>query len=217
MRDTLERDGYCLLPAIDPGVLAQIDAATQSIESDDRRGGLREPQRKIEGLSALVECAGMHASASELLQADANPVRWILFDKTTGANWLVPWHRDTTIRVRERADVDGFGPWSVKDGAVHVQPPLEVLQRMVTLRLHIDAATEANGALRVLAGTHLCASLDEDGDDQNADVIEAEAGRVLAMKPLLLHASSKAAEPKRRRVLHIEYACEALPPPLEWA
>lgn len=217
MRDALEQDGYCLLQAIDSEVLARIDAATQSIESDDRRGGLREPQRKIKELSALAECAGMHAYASALLQADANPIRWILFDKSPGANWLVPWHRDTTIRVRERVDVDGFGPWSVKDGTVHVQPPLKVLRRIVTLRLHIDAASEANGALRVLAGTHRCASLDEGGDHLDAVVVEAKAGQVLAMRPLLLHASSKAAQPTRRRVLHIEYACEALPSPLEWA
>jgi len=217
MREELERDGYCLLPTIDPAVLAQIDAVTRSVESDDRRGGLREPQRKINGLSELAERAGMHAHANDLLQAEAEPVRWILFDKTSNANWLVPWHRDTTIRVRERADVEGFGPWSVKDDQHHVQPPLEVLQRMVTLRLHIDDANNANGALRIIPGSHQCESLQEDERDEDAVVVEALAGQVLAMKPLVLHASSKATQPTRRRVLHIEYACEALHSPLEWA
>jgi hypothetical protein len=32
------------------------------------------------------------------------------------------------------------------------------------------------------------------------------AGRVVAMRPLLVHASSKAETDRRRRVLHIEYA-----------
>jgi len=64
MRENLERDGYCLLPAIAQGVLAQIDALTRSVASDDRRGGLREPQQKLSGLSELAKDAGMHAHAN---------------------------------------------------------------------------------------------------------------------------------------------------------
>jgi ectoine hydroxylase-related dioxygenase (phytanoyl-CoA dioxygenase family) len=151
-----------------------------------------------------------------LLDADAKPVRCLLFDKTPSANWLVPWHRDTTICVRERVDVDGFGPWSIKDGRVHVQPPLRVLRNMVTLRLHIDEANARNGALRVIPGSHNCQHFDEVGDDSRALLVEAEPGSVLAMKPLVLHASSKATSATRRRILHIEYAACDLPDPLCW-
>lgn len=217
MREALEQDGYALLPAIDQTILQQIDGLTQSVESDDRRGGLREPQRKIAGLSELTESCGMHARACELLGSDAQPLRWILFDKTPDANWLVPWHRDTTICVRERVDLAGYGPWSVKDGRVHVRPPLDVLRCMVTLRLHIDLADESNGALRVIPGSHRCETFDDSAPDENGILVAAAAGEVLAMKPLLLHASSKATQPMRRRVLHIEYAAAPLPEPLAWA
>lgn len=44
----------------------------------------------------------------------------------------------------------------------------------------------------------------------------AERGDVLAMRPLLLHASSPAASPQHRRVVHIEYAAAELPGDLEW-
>lgn len=36
------------------------------------------------------------------------------------------------------------------------------------------------------------------------------------MRPLLLHASSPAASPGHRRVLHVEYAAAGLPGGLQW-
>jgi hypothetical protein len=42
-------------------------------------------------------------------------------------------------------------------------------------------------------------------DVQAVDCV-APAGGVVAMRPLLVHASSKAETDQRRRVLHIEYA-----------
>jgi len=44
----------------------------------------------------------------------------------------------------------------------------------------------------------------------------ARAGDILAMRPLLLHASSKSTQPARRRVLHVEYAASDLPGPFRW-
>ena len=37
------------------------------------------------------------------------------------------------------------------------------------------------------------------------------------MRPLLVHASSPATVPSRRRVVHLEFAAAELPSPLEWA
>jgi hypothetical protein len=45
-----------------------------------------------------------------------------------------------------------------------------------------------------------------------------QAGDALIMRPLLLHASSPAAKPQHRRVIHLEFAPEGLLPiPLRWA
>lgn len=66
------------------------------------------------------------------------PVRALLFDKTDGGNWALAWHQDRTIEVAERCEVAGFGPWTVKQGRVHVAPPVSLLERMVTVRLHLD-------------------------------------------------------------------------------
>lgn len=156
-------------------------------------------------------------------------VRGILFDKLPEANWHVGWHQDRAIPVRERVDLPGFGPWSVKAGVVHVEPPIEVLDRMVTLRVHLDDCDESNGALRVLAGSHRAGRLAVEAIREwvasgKAEMCSASAGSALAMKPLLLHASSRMEKSeentdgvaKRRRVIHLEYAVEPLPGGLEW-
>jgi ectoine hydroxylase-related dioxygenase (phytanoyl-CoA dioxygenase family) len=149
-------------------------------------------------------------------------VRTLLFDKQPGANWKVTWHQDLTIAVKERRDVDGFGPWSIKDGIPHVQPPAELLARMITLRVHLDDCFAENGALRILPGTHQSGRLSPaDISDTRARVdeivCEVPRGGVLVMRPLLLHASSAAVSPRHRRVLHLEFAAEDLPEGLAWA
>ena len=154
----------------------------------------------------------------------ARPVRGLLFDKTPQANWKVGWHQDRSIAVAGRgdADVPGFGPWSTKAGVTHVQPPVELLERMITIRLHLDDCGPDNGPLRVVPGSH------RDGILSPADVLRVPRergdvaclvprGGALLMRPLLLHASSAATAPRHRRVVHIEYAGADLAVGLEWA
>lgn len=149
------------------------------------------------------------------------PVRAILFNKSPQANWPVAWHQDVTIAVREKSDVPEFGPWSVKNDFPHVQPPVAVLEKMLAVRLHLDDADDANGALRVLPGTHRFGRLSAEQilelrSERQEVVCCAKAGDALFMRPLLLHASSRSTSQGERRVLHIEYAAEALPGGLEW-
>ncbi len=144
------------------------------------------------------------------------PVRGILFDKTPQGNWKVPWHQDLSIAVASRVEVPGFEPWSIKDGVVHVQPPVQVLEAMVTLRLHLDDCGLDNGPLRVLPGTHLLGKVETPPAVPEV-VCCLPAGGALLMRPLLMHASSAATGPGRRRVIHLEFACESLPGGLEWA
>jgi hypothetical protein len=159
--------------------------------------------------------------AASYVGPSAHPVRGLLFDKTPDTNWRVTWHQDLTIAVRERREVPGFGPWSIKEGVPHVQPPAEVLEQMVALRFHLDDCGAENGPVRVLPGSHRAGKLEERQYDGWRDRVPAipclvGVGGVLAMRPLLLHASSPATRPGHRRVLHIEYAGVDLPGGLEW-
>ena len=179
------------------------------------------------GLLALPEVASLTRSARFLdlvrphLPSEPFPVRAIYFDKSPETNWLVSYHQDLTLALRARAEVTGFGPWSIKDGIPHVQPPVELLQQMLTVRLHLDDADESNGALRVLPGSHRLGRLSSERirelrSEQPDFLCAVSAGDALLMRPLLLHASSRSTSTRHRRVLHIEYAAFSLPGELSW-
>jgi ectoine hydroxylase-related dioxygenase (phytanoyl-CoA dioxygenase family) len=149
------------------------------------------------------------------------PVRALYFDKSPQRNWLVSWHQDLTLAVHARIETPGFGPWSTKQGVPHVQPPVEFLAQMLTVRLHFDDTDESNGALRVLPGSHRLGRLSparirEICLGQSPVLCRAAAGDALLMRPLLLHASSRSQSSRPRRVLHLEYASFALPNGLAW-
>jgi hypothetical protein len=151
------------------------------------------------------------AIACRFLGPSAVPFRATLFDKSPAHNWLVVWHQDTALPLRDRRDVTGWGPWSIKAGITYAHAPASALSRVVALRLHIDDSDSDNGPLRVLPGSHTRGVMSDDEiaklarDIQAVDCL-APAGGVVAMRPLIVHASSKAVTDRRRRVLHIEYA-----------
>jgi ectoine hydroxylase-related dioxygenase (phytanoyl-CoA dioxygenase family) len=153
----------------------------------------------------------------------AIPVRALFFDTTPEANWPVLWHQDLTIAVAERQDVEGWGPWSLKAGVPHIEPPTRVLAAMLTIRFHLDDCHADNGPLRVLSASHTEGRLSRDRiramrASTPERIVTAPLGSALAMRPLLLHASSPAKRPDRRRVVHIEFAPrDLLPLPLTWA
>jgi ectoine hydroxylase-related dioxygenase (phytanoyl-CoA dioxygenase family) len=124
--------------------------------------------------------------------------------------------------VKQRADVPGFGPWSVKAGTPHVEPPQALLEQMFTLRLHLDDCGPDNGPLKVIPGSHKLGRIPAQevlrlGMSGEPLVCTAAAGDVVAMKALTAHASSPAEKPGHRRVLHLDFAMAELPAPLEWA
>jgi hypothetical protein len=180
------------------------------------------PGRRLRtpGLARLIEPAG--AAASALIGAAARPVRAVLFDKTADDNWALAWHQDRTIVVRERREVAGFGPWSRKQGQLHVAPPFELLARMATLRIHLDPVGPDNAPLKVALGSHRSGAVDARRAAARAAehpdlVCLAEAGDVWAYATPILHASDRAVWPARRRVLQIDYSADVLPGGLEWA
>ena len=149
------------------------------------------------------------------------PVRSILFDKTATENWPVLWHQDLTIAVTEKTQIAEYGPWSHKDGSPHVQPPVSLLENMITIRLHLDDTPSSNGALLVLPESHHKGKINTETirtyNKNNAVTCECFAGDALLMSPLILHSSRRSKTPSRRRVIHFEYAHHAdLNSDLQW-
>lgn len=160
--------------------------------------------------------------ATTLAGAPIRPVRVLYFDKRPGANWAVPWHQDRTIAVARRADVAGYGPWSVKSGVAHVEPPEAILLGIVTVRLHLDDCRRDNGPLLALRGSFrlgriVANEIQRHVDPASVEICDAEAGDVVAMRGLTIHASERASQPSRRRVIHVDFSSANLPEGLEWA
>lgn len=143
--------------------------------------------------------------------------RAILFDKSPRTNWVLGWHQDTKIAVKSRIETPGYSAWSEKEGVIHCKPPQRILEASVAIRLHLDPCHAENGPLRVIPGSHLKGLQSQPPSDEQAVTCQADAGDVLAMRPLLWHASSKSESPNHRRVIHIEYCSAQLDGTLEWA
>ncbi len=156
-----------------------------------------------------------------VLGSNAFAYKATLFDKRTDANWLVAWHQDISIPVAHRCELPMWSGWSVKDGVNYVQPPSEALASLVALRIHLDECNIYNGPLRVLKASHKlgripherCAGFAASYEEQ---VVTGPVGTALLMRPLLVHASSKTFAPRRRRVLHLEFAVSELADGLCW-
>jgi hypothetical protein len=201
-------------------LLGAIESATDA-NSVAGRGGIRNLLDRVACVRKLSDSPVIRALIDPILGKDAFPARGILFDKTPAANWKVPWHQDLTIAVQNRIDVPGFGPWTVKDGVVHVQPPTEILEKMLAIRIHLDDCYESNGPVRVIPRSHLDGRLTA-GQIQaivnSTSPVLCTVGRggVLSMRPLLLHASSVASVATHRRVIHLEFAASELWGGLRW-
>ncbi len=224
----IEADGFVLVPQLaDEDQVAELIgalvAAHEAIGARRKRGGVYAMRNllHIEAVRHWAQSEALRHVLVPILGDNYFAVRGILFDKTPGANWKVGWHQDLSIAVKNRVALEGFGPWSEKVGLIHVQPPAEVLEQMLTVRLHLDDCNAENGPLRVLPASHLRGKMTPD------EIVEFRAqteprvctsphGGAILMRPLLLHASSPATAPHHRRVVHIEFAAHNLPGELEW-
>jgi ectoine hydroxylase-related dioxygenase (phytanoyl-CoA dioxygenase family) len=222
----LEQDGFALAPDF-LGETGTIELAAAMDRLAARRGaegraGVRNILPETEAVAAWVCSAPVRELLGTIFSRSAFVTRSILFDKSPAANWAVAWHQDLTIAVAERKEAPGYGGWSIKDGLAHVQAPRETLERMTTLRLHLDNCPADNGALRVLPGAHRLGKLEARRLGKLAGEIRpafcaTRRGGLLLMKPLLPHSSEAAKSPGRRRVLHLEFADFELPGGLAWA
>jgi ectoine hydroxylase-related dioxygenase (phytanoyl-CoA dioxygenase family) len=205
------KDGYGILPEVfAPAEIASFVATLGEQLTTRSRAGARHLLR-TPAVRQLATDRRLTELASDWIGDDAYPFRATLFDKSADANWLVVWHQDTALPLRRRFEAPGWGPWSTKGGVPYAHAPVSALERIVALRVHLDDNTSVNGPLRVLPQTHTLGLL----SDAQIEVLSREippvqcvatAGSVVAMRPLLVHSSSKSREDRRRRVLHIEYA-----------
>jgi ectoine hydroxylase-related dioxygenase (phytanoyl-CoA dioxygenase family) len=147
-------------------------------------------------------------------------VKSIYFDKPEKSNWYVAYHQDLTISVDRKIDVPNFGPWTTKQNQFAVQPPLNILENVYTIRIHLDDTDEDNGALKIVPKSHAKGIYRPETIDwkvESEEICKVEKGGVMIMKPLLLHGSNRTTNGKKRRVIHIEFSDMELPQELQWS
>ncbi|MCU1298948.1 MAG: hypothetical protein JWO91_3226 [Acidobacteriaceae bacterium] len=115
--------GYAIVPDVFRG-----EEMTSLVEQFCRadivrtRAGVRHALKYPE-VVRLAEDPRLANLASSTLGGSAFPYRATLFDKSPASNWLVVWHQDTMLPVREKRDVPDWGPWSIKDGVIFARAP----------------------------------------------------------------------------------------------
>lgn len=220
MREQFGRLGYALVP----GVLPAADCAHVAdaiAPATAASGGTR-------CLLAQPWCAGLAARLradprlASLLDPEAVAVQCTYFEKSAGRNWLVPLHQDLSIPVAARVDAPALRGWSRKEGTLFVQAPAALLEQLVAVRVHLDPCGAGDGPLLVVPGSHRAGVLARHDasalrDARTPLACIAGAGDALLMRPLLLHASSKALGQSRRRVLHFVFGPRVLPYGLAWS
>lgn len=210
-QNEIAEQGFAVVPSVlSTRELIPILVSLADLQPSRGRAGIRHvlshPTVKV-----VADNPRLLEMAQAVLGSAAFPFRATLFDRTPEGNRLLSWHQDTALPVEAQIDAPGWGPWSEKEGLIYAHAPASVLEQVLALRLHLDDCGEQNGPLRVIPGTHGLGVLSEAEIERHTTYdtpIECLAARggVVAMRPLVIHASSKARSQASCRVLHIEYA-----------
>jgi ectoine hydroxylase-related dioxygenase (phytanoyl-CoA dioxygenase family) len=223
----VEQHGFAVIDAVytDDEVKALLDvigAAETSGETFRKSAGLfaiRQFLKEVPNATPLLLTSKLKNYITGLFGTDNFIVKSIYFDKPEQSNWFVAYHQDLTISVDKRVAIEGYGPWTVRHNQFGVQPPIEVLQNIFTIRIHLDDTDENNGALKVIPGSHKNIYRPEtiDWAIEKEVSCNVSKGGIMIMKPLLLHSSARTTNNNKRRVIHIEFSSTELPEQLQWA
>ncbi len=202
----LQEHGYSILPTKIPG--ETLNTLRDTLFQDDSAGErclLDHPTvREI----ALVLKRKLASTGH--LPSEAVAIQAIAFDKTPATNWKVAWHQDLMFPFACKVETANFDLPTLKQGVHYARPPASVLGQLLAVRLHLDNCDATNGPLRISPRTHHAGILQTDTIPEHVathgeTICLAKEGEVLLMRPLVLHASSRATEPKHRRILHLVY------------
>lgn len=227
LRSELETKGFSILEAVYTQtevdklieVIHEADPEKETFRRSAQLFAIRQFLKEIPEAVPLIFNDRLTALIHEAFGAEYFPVKSIYFDKPAASNWFVAYHQDLTISVDKKIIHPDYGPWTTKQGQFAVQPPLRILQNLFTIRIHLDDTDEYNGALKVIPGSH------RKGISRPETLVPAQEtesicrvgkGGVMLMKPLLLHASGRSTNHKRRRVIHIEFSKDTLPEGMNW-
>jgi ectoine hydroxylase-related dioxygenase (phytanoyl-CoA dioxygenase family) len=218
VNDQFAIDGYAIVPGVLTAAEVQFarqacaraltDASAGDSVLADRDGaayGARNLLQLWLGVIDLVHTPTLADLLIQILGPKCGLVRGLYFDKPPGHSWALPWHRDLTIAVKQHGVLGRFKKPTTKAGVPHVEAPADLLATMLTVRIHLDDVTDANGPLRVMPGSHVGMAARPEA------ILHCRAGDAIIMRPMILHASGHSAEgnTEHRRTIHLEFAPRA--------
>lgn len=200
-------------------VIASADQSNPAFRKTEDLFAIRQFLKELPQVVPLIFNSNLKTLIHALFDSNYFVVKSIYFDKPELSNWFVSWQQDLTILVDKKADILGYGPWTVKQNQFGVQPPLDILQDNFTIRIHLDDTDQDNGALKVIPGSHKKGVYRPETINWAAETettCNVKASGVMVMRPLLLHASNRTTNNKKRRVVHIEFSKAELAEGLGW-
>lgn len=223
----LEKNGYSVLADLySENEINQISTCIENSEQDGNSFlktkdlfAIRQLIKNVPNLTDLLFNEKLTELISDLSESEYFLTKAIYFDKPKESNWFVAYHQDLSISVDKKIDLKNYVNWTFKKGQFGVQPPIEILQDTITIRIHLDKTDKNNGALKVIPKSHLKGIVraeSKDWDIKSEIVCEVKKGGVMLMKPLTLHASNRTTNGKKRRVIHLEFNKHKLSEPITW-
>ena len=201
-------------------IIDQTDSSNETFRKTNDLFAIRQFLREIPTVIDLIFTENLKSVMKEIIGEGFFVVKSIYFDKPETSNWYVPYHQDLTISVDKKMEIKNFELWTTKQNQFAVQPPIEFLENITTIRIHLDDTDENNGALRVVPKSHLKKIYRPETIDWNKEIetiCRVKKGGIMLMKPLTLHSSKRTTNNKKRRVIHIEFSNRELPNELKWA
>ena len=201
-------------------VLQSIDTSKENFRKSEDLFAIRQFLKEVPEIKDLIFNENIRKVVQEIFGEKYFVVKSIYFDKPETSNWYVAYHQDLTISVDKKLELPGFGPWTTKQSQFAVQPPVNVLENIYTIRIHLDDTDENNGALKVVPKSHAKGIYRPETIDwtvETEEICNVEKGGIMLMKPLTLHGSNRTTNGKKRRVIHVEFSDTELPEVLQWS
>ena len=201
-------------------VINSIDTSKETFRKSEDLFAIRQFLKEVPESHQLIFNDTIKKIINEIFGKNYFVVKSIYFDKPEKSNWYVSYHQDLTISVDKKLDLSGFGPWTTKQNQFAVQPPIDYLKNIFTIRIHLDDTDENNGALKVVPNSHSKEIYRPETIDWNVETEEicsVNKGGIMIMKPLILHGSNRTTNHQKRRVIHIEFSNMELPEEINWS
>ena len=201
-------------------VIQNIDTSKETFRKSEDLFAIRQFLKEVPEVTKLIFNDRIKEIINEIFGGEYFVVKSIYFDKPEKSNWYVAYHQDLTISVDKKLEIPDYGPWTTKQNQFAVQPPLDILENIYTIRIHLDDTDENNGALKVIPKSHskgIYRPETINWEVETEEICKVAKGGIMIMKPLTLHGSNRTTNGKKRRVIHIEFSDREIPDELQWS